>query len=560
MSNRDIKMKSKELNVVLAQINPIVGDLEYNANKICNVIEKHQNADLIIFPEMALTGYPLMDHIHDPIVQRQNREAIEKIKRLKSQASIILGTFIESSEIKEKVHPFYNSALLIQDDEIIDNIYKRLLPDYDIFNERRYFAFGDDYKTYNIKGIQIGILICEDLWDENYDIKVAQNLVENGAELLICINASPFHIGKFEIRKNLVSSKAKQFSVPLIYLNIVGGLDEIVYDGQSFICDGEGNIIALMKAFKEDIFEYKISVESSNSGKKVQYEPNWKKNVIDALKLNLQDYFNKSNIFNGIVLGLSGGIDSAFTAYICAKAIGAEKVNAIMLPTRFTSQESIDLAKKLCEILGIKYRIHHIDALFENYRKNISDNMGPVDFDIADENLQARIRATILMYYSNKFNWLLVSTGNKSEIGVGYCTLYGDTDGGKNVPGDLFKTQIYELANWINKKMEIIPQGIIDRPPTAELRENQKDSDSIPPYEILDQILKEIIQNGIGSEMEKLLEKRVDLNTINKVKRLYLNSEYKRRQLVQTIKVSESAFGIGRRYPVLKHLRFDDLN
>ena len=553
-------MRNKELKIVLAQINPIVGDLEYNTNKIYSIIENHQDADIIIFPEMGLTGYPLMDHIHDPIVQRQNKEAIEKIRILNSRASIILGTFIESSEAKEKVHPFYNSALLIQEGKIKDIIHKRLLPDYDIFNERRYFAFGNNYKTSNIKGVEVGILICEDLWDENYDVKVAQSLVENGAELLICINASPYNIGKFEIRKNLVTSKAKQFSIPIIYLNMIGGLDEIVYDGQSFISNGEGNIIVLMKAFEEDIFKYKISVENSNSDNIVHYEPNWKMDVINALKLNLQDYFDKSNIFDGIVLGLSGGIDSAFTAYICAQAIGAEKVNAIMMPTRFTSQESVDLAKKLCDTLGIKYRIHHIDSLFENYRINISENIGPVKFDIADENLQARIRATVLMYYSNKYNWLLVSTGNKSEIGVGYCTLYGDTDGGKNVPGDLFKTQIYELVHWINREEEVIPEGIISRPPTAELRENQKDSDSLPPYEILDQILKEIIQNGIGSSLEQSLQKKVGIETINKVKRLYLNSEYKRRQLVQTIKVSDSAFGIGRRYPVLKRLRFDDVN
>ena len=553
-------MRNNELKVVLAQINPIVGDLEYNTRKIYKIIENHQNADLIIFPEMALTGYPLMDHIHDPLIQRQNKEAIQKIRKMNSRASIILGTFTGSSEIKEKIHPFYNSALLIKDGEIKEIIHKRLLPDYDIFNERRYFAFGNGFETSNINGVETGILICEDLWDENYDVKVAQNLVENGAKLLICINASPYHIGKFEIRERLVTSKAKQFSVPIIYLNMVGGLDEIVYDGQSFISNREGNVIALMNAFKEDIFEFNLSIDNHKSDNLIHYKPNWRKDIINALTLNLQDYFNKSNIFDGIVLGLSGGIDSAFTAYICAQAIGAEKVNAIMMPTRFTSKESTDLAKKLCDTIDIEYRIHHIDSLFENYRTNISDNIGPVEFDIADENLQARIRATLLMYYSNKYNWLLVSTGNKSEIGVGYCTLYGDTDGGKNVPGDLLKTQIYQLVDWINREKEVIPRGIINRPPTAELRENQKDSDSLPPYEILDQILKEIIQNGIGSNLEQSLEKKVGKETINKVKRLYLNSEYKRRQLVQTIRVSESAFGIGRKYPVLKRLRFNNVN
>ncbi len=256
------------------------------------------------------------------------------------------------------------------------------------------------------------------------------------------------------------------------------------------------------------------------------------------------------------MLGLSGGIDSAFTAYICVKALGSEKITAIMMPTRFTSQESIDLAQKLCKNLKIKLYIHPIDDLFERYELNIKENLGKQIFDVADENLQARIRATILMYYSNKFNWLLVSTGNKSEIGVGYCTLYGDTNGGKNIPGDLLKVQIYDICEYINREKIEIPIGIIERPPTAELRKNQKDSDNLPIYEILDLILKEIIENGIGAEFEHLKEKGIDFKTILKVRKLYLNSEFKRRQLVQSIKVSKSAFGIGRRYPVLKRLKF----
>ncbi|MFX1504034.1 MAG: NAD(+) synthase, partial [Promethearchaeota archaeon] len=258
----------------------------------------------------------------------------------------------------------------------------------------------------------------------------------------------------------------------------------------------------------------------------------------------------------GVVVGLSGGIDSAFTAYICAIALGSENLTCIMMPTRFTSQESINLAEKLCQNLKINYIIYPIDDLFEIYEQEMDKNLGKHPFSIADENLQARIRANILMYYSNKFNWLLVSTGNKSEIAVGYCTLYGDTCGGKNVPGDLLKVQIYDICNWINQKEEIIPEGIINRPPTAELRDNQKDSDSLPPYHVLDTILEEIIEHGIGSELKSLINNGYDENTINKVRNLYLNSEYKRRQLVQTIKVSESAFGIGRRYPVLKRIKF----
>lgn len=550
-------MINKGLKLVLAQINPIVGDLEYNSNKICNIIKNHSNADIIIFPEMSLVGYPLMDHIHDPLIRRKNKESIDEIIKINTKATIILGTFTEPEIISEKVHPFYNSALIIENNKLKKIINKRLLPNYDIFDERRYFSYDNDFTPINIKGTQVGVLICEDIWDEDYDTKVAKNLVKNGAKLLIVINASPYYIDKFEKRKELVSDRAKNLSAPIIYLNMVGGLDEIVYDGRSFVCDKFGNMSFIAKAFQEDISEIDIFLDSPPKKYEIKTEFDWREEVLNALKLNLYDYYYKSNIFDGVVLGLSGGIDSAFTAYICASALGSEKTNAIMMPTRFTSKQSIEDAQKLCENIGINYKIHPIDDLFSVYESSIKENLGDLKFDIADENLQARIRATILMYYSNKFNWLLVSTGNKSEIGVGYCTLYGDTNGGKNIPGDLYKIQIYELCNYINMSTEIIPVSIIKRVPTAELRENQKDSDSIPEYEILDLILEEIITHGIGSELDHLKKEGINSKTINKVRKLYLNSEYKRRQLVQTIKVSESAFGIGRRYPVLKKIEID---
>ncbi|MFX1570471.1 MAG: NAD+ synthase [Promethearchaeota archaeon] len=547
-------MSNSVLRVLIAQINPVVGDIEFNENKIGEIIRKNQDVDIIIFPEMSLVGYPLMDHILDPLIQEKNEIAIENIKNINTKATTILGTFTKPLKLTEKIQKFYNSAVVIEENKIKHIENKRLLPNYDIFDERRYFSFDDKFTPNNIKGVNCGILICEDVWDEHYETKVAENLVNNGAEILIVINASPYHINKFQLRANLICEKSKRFTVPIIYVNMVGGLDEIVYDGQSFITNKYGQIIFKAKEFEEDISMFKIQLGGSPLDIEQKFEIDWRDEVLKALRLNLYDYFHKSGIFKGVVLGLSGGIDSAFTAYVCATALGSEKVNCIMMPTRFTSQESIELAKEFCENLNIKYVIYPIDDLFTAFEKNIQKNLGKQPFDVADENLQARIRANILMYYSNKFNWLLVSTGNKSEIAVGYCTLYGDTCGGKNIPGDLLKVQIYEICNWINREKEIIPKGIIERPPTAELRENQKDSDSIPPYEVLDVILEEIIENGIDSEYKSLKQKGFDDNTINQVKRLYLNSEYKRRQLVQTIKVSESAFGIGRRYPVLKKL------
>ncbi len=549
-------MTNRKLKLIIGQINPIVGDVEYNRNKMIKIIKSNQNADIIVFPEMALVGYPLMDHIYDDLIKKKNRESIDSIRALNSQSIILLGTFTEPPELKGKIQHFYNSAIVIEGKDIkyIEN--KRLLPNYDVFDERRYFSFDTKFNLVEIKGVKVGLLICEDIWDESYDIKVAENLVKKGAELLIIINASPYHINKFKLREDLVCGKSKKLSVPIVYVNMVGGLDEIVYDGQSFITNKYGQMIFRAKAFEEDTSLVEIFIDDPPLIEEQNYQSDWRENVVKALKLNLSDYFNKSNIFSGVVLGLSGGIDSAFTAYICATALGSDKVNAIMMPTRFTSQESLDLAQDLCENLGINYRIHPIDDLFDAYENSIEKTLGKVPFDIADENLQARIRATLLMYYSNKYNWLLVSTGNKSEIGVGYCTLYGDTNGGKNVPGDLLKVQIYEICDYINKDKEIIPKGIIERPPTAELRENQKDSDSLPPYETLDLILEEIVKHGVGSELEHLQKKGIDAETVLKVRRLYLNSEYKRRQLVQSIKISESAFGIGRRYPVLKRLKF----
>jgi len=547
------------LNIVIAQINPYVGNIDFNFNKMKKIIVDNSRADIIIFPEMSLVGYPLMDHIYDPLIKKENKEALENLKRIKTHSSLIIGTFTEPEHLKDSIQPFYNSAVIIEDNQIKAIVNKRLLPNYDIFDERRYFSFDSQFNHISLKGYKCGILICEDIWDEHYDVKVAETLVSNGAELLIVTNASPYHIGKFKMRMDLVKKKAMSLHVPIIYVNMVGALDEIVYDGQSFIINENGTLIEKCKAFEEEIKLVRIQAPFKSDIEAITIESDWRSEVVKALCLNLYEYYYKSGIFKGIVLGLSGGVDSAFTAFICAKAIGPEHVTAVMMPTRFTSQESLDLAKNLCDNLKLKYNIHPIDDLFNYYEKDIELNLGKIKFDIADENLQARIRATILMYYSNKYNWLLVSTGNKSEIGVGYCTLYGDTNGGKNVPGDLLKTQIYEICNWINKKEEVIPHGIIERPPTAELRKNQKDSDSLPSYEILDVILEEIIENGIGLEPDHLLNKGIDLKTIERVRKLYLNSEYKRRQLVQTIKISKSAFGIGRRYPVLKRLRYDDI-
>ena len=309
-------MHNSDLKLAIAQINPIVGDIDYNTAKIIEIIKSHENCDIFVFPEMSLVGYPLQDHIYDPLIQRKNNEAIEKIKALNTTATIILGSFTKPEKLKEKVQPFYNSAIIIENNKIKAYVNKRLLPNYDVFDERRYFSFDNDYEPIKINNYKIGILICEDIWDEHYDTNVAKSLVDNGAELLIVINASPFHINKFQIRSDLITRKSKNLQVPIVYVNMVGGLDEIVYDGQSFISNKFGQIIFRAKAFEEDISTFVLNMKGQSKPQEQFKEADWREDVIKALKLNLYDYYHKSNIFNGVVLGLSGGVDSAFTAVL----------------------------------------------------------------------------------------------------------------------------------------------------------------------------------------------------------------------------------------------------
>ncbi|OLS14152.1 MAG: nad+ synthetase [Promethearchaeota archaeon CR_4] len=538
----------------IAQVNSVLGDVQGNIELIKRkIIEAQAQAvGLLIFPEMVLTGYPLRDLIFRSQLLDQVTKGIEFLAPYAQNISVIVGTITAANKERFPLTPFYNSAVILQNGTIKTLVHKRLLPNYDIFDERRYFAPGDNFDPISCEKIPIGIEICEDLWDDPYPMKVTPQLKQNGAKFLVNINASPYHIGKPELRDRVISSHAKVHNIPIIYVNLVGGQDEVVFDGRSVIVDEMGRVIFRAPAFEEGLFSFNFDWEHLGNSPEVPAKINQEEDLFKALVLNLRDYYTKTGTFKGIILGMSGGVDSSFTAAVACEAIGAENVTGLLLPSRFSSEHSINDALQLCQNLGCQSLIMPIKHIHSCYEQSIADTLGVVPFDVADENLQARIRGALLMYYSNKYNRLLVSTGNKSEIAVGYCTLYGDTCGGKNVPGDLYKEQIYALCEYYNKikERDIIPRNVFLKAPSAELRANQKDTDSLPPFQELDAILFEMVENNL--DVDAIVAKGIsNLATVKRVEQLYMMAEYKRAQLVQTIKVSPKTFGIGRRMPIL---------
>lgn len=542
----------------IAQVNPVVGDITGNIEVIRRKIAEAQaqSIDLLVFPEMVIIGYPIRDLIFRSQFLDQVMQGIKVLAPCTQKITVVVGAVTPGNKEQYPLTPFYNSGVVLQNGSIKTIVHKRLLPNYDIFDERRYFAPGDNFDPVLCNDIPFGIEICEDLWDDAYPMKVTEYLKKNGAKFLININASPYHIGKPELRDQVISAHAKAHNIPIIYVNLIGGQDEVVFDGRSMIVDGEGRAVFRTPAFEEGLFSFEFDWKQLGTYPEVPLKINLDEDLFKALVLNLRDYYSKTGTFKGIVLGMSGGVDSSFTAAVACEAIGAENVTGLLLPSRFSSEHSVKDALHLCQNLGCKSLIMPIKHVHSCYDQTIADTLGVVPFDVADENLQARIRGALLMYYSNKYNRLLVSTGNKSEIAVGYCTLYGDTCGGKNVPGDLYKEQIYALCAYYNKikGRDIIPRNVLLKAPSAELRMNQKDTDSLPPFPELDAILVEMVENNLDADA--IVAKRIsNLATVRRVEHLYLTAEYKRAQLVQTIKISPKAFGIGRRMPIIDKYR-----
>ncbi|MDQ1273324.1 MAG: hypothetical protein QG591_1954 [Planctomycetota bacterium] len=547
-----LPIKLKAMKIALAQINQTIGDFQRNTEKICSYIERarNQNVELIVFPELAVTGYPPKDFLDIPAFIDENLKALNEITSRVSGISAIVG-FVDRNKRRhgKLVH---NAAAFIQDQKIISIHHKSLLPTYDVFDECRHFEPAYTISPVKFMDYTLGISICEDIWNDEdfwtrplYERDPIENLISQGADVIINISSSPFAVGKHDkIRLRMLIHDAMKYKVPFVYVNQVGGNDDLVFDGNSVVINAQGRLIAQAATFKEDL----IVVDIKNPS--VQIQP---KNYSDietvhmALIAGLRDYVTKCG-FKKVVIGLSGGIDSALTAAVAVESLGNQNVIGVLMPSQFSSQGSIDDAVKLSQNLGIVYKIIPIQDVFVTYQKTLETEFKGSPFDITEENLQARIRGNILMALSNKYGYLVLTTGNKSELAVGYCTLYGDMSGGLALISDVPKTMVYELARYINRGKEIIPQDSITKPPSAELRPNQFDQDSLPPYDVLDGILKAYVEDtrGIDEIIRMGFDEKVVCEIIRKVSR----NEYKRRQAAPGIKVTSKAFGSGRRMPI----------
>jgi NAD+ synthase (glutamine-hydrolysing) len=543
------------MKITMAQLNPTVGDLEGNYAALRKSMYKarQDNSDLLVLPELFISGYPPQDLLSKPWFIDRIVQYIDRIKDFSNSFAnpgILLGA---PWPIKFTGKGLLNSALLIHQGRIIGSQHKSLLPAYDVFDEARYFDSASHIEPIPFKGELLGINICEDAWNvpafwdgqPRYEFDPIQILAEKGASLFINISASPFYIGKGDTRYQLVKSHAGRHNKSFIYVNQVGGNDELIFDGSSFALDARGQALAVFPAFQEHI----ATIDTTNPPLPADEIKSLTEieAVYKALILGLKDYIRKCG-FKKVVLGLSGGIDSAVTACLACAALGSDNVLGISMPSRFSSPGSVEDSRLLAANLGMAFKVIPIEKIYNSYIDSLYDDFKGQKSNIAEENLQARIRGNILMAFSNKFDYLLLSTGNKSEMALGYCTLYGDMSGGLSVIADLPKTMVYELSHFINRQKEIIPASIISKPPSAELRPGQVDQDDLPPYEILDQILhyyieesysiRQIISSGFDSEMVKWVVKNIDHN------------EYKRRQAAPALKVTGRAFGTGRRMPI----------
>ncbi|OGF17222.1 MAG: NAD+ synthase [Candidatus Edwardsbacteria bacterium RIFOXYD12_FULL_50_11] len=542
------------MKITICQLNPLVGDIEGNAKKITGILAqtRAQRPDLIIFPELFLTGYPPRDLLEKPWFIQRCAAAIKDLTEASldhPETGFIFGA--PTAAGRDTGQGLFNSAVLIHDGKCTCR-HKTLLPSYDVFDEARYFDPADSAGLVVFKGEKLGITICEDAWNhpelwpkrKPYDYDPVADLAKMGASLLINISASPFEAGKERTRFELIGRHAKKHGLPFIYINQVGGNDELVFDGRSFGVDKNGQMAWWLPAFQEEV----VIIDSSLPGKFV--EPPVQDeigSIYSALKLGVRDYFRKCG-FNQAVVGLSGGIDSAVVAALAAQALGPDNVLGITMPSPFSSQGSVDDSRKLADKLGIALKEISITEVYEKYLEILEPHFEGRAPDIAEENIQARIRGNILMAFSNKFGRLVLTTGNKSELAVGYCTLYGDMSGGLAVISDVPKTTVYRLAEHINRDREIIPRAVITKPPSAELRAGQKDQDTLPPYEILDRILEGYLEDDLS--VDQLVGQGLDRDTVEWVARTVRQNEYKRRQSAPGIKVTGKAFGGGRRMPI----------
>ena len=548
---------SKENSVKLAicQINTTVADFSGNCKKILDGLKaaRQSGADLVLFPELATTGYPPRDLLDKPHFVAKNLEVVSSVAAATKNGPAAIFGFVARNK-SATGRPLFNGAAVACDGKIVFEQYKRLLPVYDVFEEERHFESAATQKIWEWKGIRWGISICEDIWGSHdfdgrrlYSEDPIQALKEQGAQAIINISASPFSLGQAETRKKLLEGTAKKFQLPIFYCNLVGGNDELIFDGRSLVVDQTGATVCEAASFQEDFLlcDWNLKLPPLKRGEKICSPV---EEVYEALLLGLKDYLRKCG-FQKVVIGLSGGVDSALVAVLAAKALGPENVLGVLMPSRYSSQGSLEDALALAKNLKISTRTISVDTIYASYLNLLQMNVEK-EIPLAAENIQARIRGNLLMAISNQEGALVLSTGNKSEISVGYCTLYGDMAGGLAVISDLPKTMVYALTRWLNEKEKLIPESILTKAPSAELKPNQKDQDTLPAYEVLDGILKAYIEEH--KDAEAMIKIGFDPKTVREVIARIDRNEYKRRQMPPGLKVTSKAFGMGRRFPIAR--------
>ncbi|MBN99726.1 MAG: NAD+ synthase [Acidimicrobiaceae bacterium] len=559
------------LRIAVCQLNLHVGDLDGNKEKIITAYKQAESAtaDIAIFPELAVCGYPHEDLLLKSAFVEEVQKTLETISREINSCVAVIGFVSGEEAAADPVRRTSNSAAICANGQIYGIYNKRALPDYGVFDEERYFSPGKGKAPiFEINGVNVGVTICEDLWLPN---GVIDELATNGAQIVLNLNASPYELGKIQTRLKVLQQRIQEAKIPIVYVNQVGGQDELIFDGGSMVIAADGNVLSNAPQFEETVIIADIEPTTKTSDEadikipldSKEYDPPQSQlkhalfqpleplsEIWKALCLATSDYLRKNN-FTDVVIGLSGGIDSAIVATIAADALGPEHVHTVALPSRFSSTHSIEDAASLAANLGCDHRVIPIEQTHEAFLRTLSESFTGISEDTTEENLQSRIRGTLLMALSNKFSWLVLTTGNKSELAVGYSTLYGDTAGAFAVIKDLWKTQVYDLAKWKNftAGKEVIPNSIIEKPPSAELRPDQLDEDSLPPYEILDKLLRDIIEKD--KVINQLIQEGYDPNMVKHVASLVDLAEYKRRQSPVGPKISPKAFGRDRRIPII---------
>ena len=557
------------MKIAISQLNPLIGDIQNNSNKIYKAAQKavERKAELLLTPELSLCGYPPKDLVlNSSFIEDLWLQLEQLAEKLPEDLTVLVGTVTENPHAYfEGEKPLFNSIALLRNQEIKKVFHKRLLPTYDVFDEDRYFEPGKQSNFFeltsskqNTKPIKIGVTVCEDLWNDeefwgrrSYEENPIHDLVKHDIDLVINLSASPYSIGKQKVREAMLKHSASRYNVPIVYTNQVGGNDDLIFDGNSFAVNRKGDIVLRTKGFKTgiEVIEYDPKTQDLNLSYIANFVESEEEEIWEALVLGVRDYAKKCG-FSKAILGLSGGIDSSLVAAIAAKALGSDNVLGILMPSPYSSSHSISDAEALIKHLNIQSYTLPIGDVMKAYDQLLEPLFTGTEFGVAEENLQSRIRGNLLMAIANKFGHLLLSTGNKSEMAVGYCTLYGDMNGGLAVISDIPKTRVFALCHWLNRDQEVIPHNVLIKPPSAELKPDQRDQDSLPPYEILDAILDRLIH--CHQSLKEIEAAGFDHDTISKVIKLVNRAEFKRKQAPPGLKVTDRAFGTGWRMPIAK--------